>query len=82
MLPITMKKPVWLVPMCILDLTIGLFLLLVVGTSWFAPDLRDKAERRGLTGLVFLIAIANVAMPTVALWYHCRVGGEESGGDQ
>lgn len=80
MLPITMKKPVWLVPLCILDLTIGLFLLLVVATSWFAPDLKDKTDRRGLTGLVYFIAVTNIVMPTFALWYHCRVSAR--GGNQ
>lgn len=72
MLPITIKKPVWLVPLCILDLTIGLFLLLVVASSWFAPDLKDKADRRGLIGFIYMISFVNIAGPTVALWYHCK----------
>lgn len=81
MLPITMKKPLWLVPLCILDITIGLFLLLAVTTTWFAPDLKEKAERRGMTGFAVIAALINIAGPITALWYHCRESERTGGGE-
>lgn len=72
MLPITMKKPVWLVPVCIVDITIGIFLLLVIAAPGFTPDLKEKAARRGLTAFMVAVAGINIVGPITALWFHCR----------
>lgn len=79
MLPESMKKPLWLVPVCIADITIGLFLLLAVTLPGFTPDLKEKAERRGLTGLLLAAAAINIAGPIGALWYHCRTSAHTGG---
>ena len=81
MLPESMKKPVWLAPVCIADITIGVFLFLVVALPGFTPDLKEKAHRRGLTGFILVIAGINIAGPIAALWYHCRTS-ERAGGSQ
>jgi len=72
MLPITMRKPVWLAPVCVADITLGLFLLLVVAAPGFTPDLKEKADRRGLTVFILIVAGINIVGPVAALWYHCR----------
>lgn len=86
MLPVTMKKPVWLVPVCVVDITIGLFLLLVVTLPGFTLDLKEKAARRGLTEFILVVAAINIAGPIGALWYHCHASerierGETEGDD-
>lgn len=73
MLPTSMKKPVWLAPVCVADITLGLFLLLAVTSPWLTPDLKEKAARRGLTVILLAISAINILGPVAALWYHCRV---------
>jgi len=72
MIPITMRKPVWLVPICISNLTIGLFLLLAIVVPGFTPDLREQAIRNGIITLIFAAAVINIIGPVMALAYHCR----------
>jgi len=64
-----MRKPVWLVPVCIASLTVGIFLLLIVSTG-FDPELRDRADSRGGTGFLFLVGALNVLGPIACLMYH------------
>lgn len=86
MLPTTMKKPVWLAPLCVADITLGLFLLFLVTVPGFAPDLKEKASRRGLTAFLLAAASINIVGPVAALWYHCReskrIERGETGGDE
>lgn len=81
MLPTTMKKPVWLAPLCIADITLGLFLLLVVAVPGFSSELREKAARRGLTAFLAAAAGINIVGPIAALWYHCRESAHLDQGD-
>lgn len=78
MVPISMKKPVWLTLVCVADLTMGLFLMVVITAPGFAPELRERVAHRGLTGFIFAIAATNIFGPIAALWYHCRAS-ERSG---
>lgn len=69
MIPKSMKKPVWLVPVCIASLTLGIFLILTVSTG-FAPDLRDRADSRGGIGFLLLAGVLNILGPIGCLLYH------------
>jgi|GEM_PF-3871473 len=81
MLPTTMRKPVWLAPICVIDLTLGLFLLIVITLPGFTPDLKEKAARRGLTALILAVAGINIIGPIAALWYHCRASERDDQGE-
>jgi hypothetical protein len=72
MIPKTMRKPVWLVPLCISDLTLGLLFLLVITVPEFTPEMRERAVRHGVTWLIFGIAAINITAPVTALLFHCR----------
>jgi hypothetical protein len=71
MIPVSMKKPLWLAPCCIVSLTLGIFLALVVTTGLY-PELKDRADRRGGTGFLLMVGISNVTFPIAALWWHTR----------
>lgn len=69
-IPQDMKEPKWLMPVCILTFTIGVFLLTVLSTE-LAPETKERAASRGLTQLLCVLAILNIASPIAALFYFC-----------
>ncbi|MBU5636557.1 hypothetical protein KOM00_07380 [Geomonas sp. Red69] len=70
LIPEDMKEPKWMMPVCILTFTIGIFLLTVLSTE-LVPEMRGRAASRGLTQFLAAIAILNVASPIAVLYYYC-----------
>jgi hypothetical protein len=70
MIPKSMKKPVWLAPTCIMNLTTGIFLLLVYLCPDFAPRLHENMFRRGVYIIMPVISGVSILAPIFCLWYH------------
>ena len=74
MIPESMKKPFWLVPVSILSVTCGMFLMTVYLVPEFAPHMYEKMFRRGLYVAAPWVAFINIVIPVFALWFHTNRG--------
>lgn len=74
MIPESMKRPFWLVPVSILSVTGGMFFLAVYFFPEFSPHLRENMFRRGLHVAAPWVAFINIVIPVFALWFHTNRG--------
>lgn len=73
MIPESMKKNKWLVPGCIIGVTLGMYIMIVYLFPDFAPEMHERMVRKGLGVLAPFVGGVNILGPVATLWYHCRV---------
>lgn len=69
LIPQTMKRTVWLFPLCIMGVTLGIFMLLFAHTD-MDPELSDRISRRGGTEFCTFFGLLNILCPVWLLWFH------------
>ena len=74
MIPKSLKETWWLIPACIVAMTLGLFIMAVYLFPDFAPEMHERMVRKGLGVLAPLIGGFSILAPVATLWYHCRAG--------
>lgn len=69
MTPSILKKPVWLVPLLVFCLSMGMFLNAVMFIPGFNPSLQDGLTGKNLLIPAILCSFMCIAIPVVSLWY-------------
>jgi hypothetical protein len=81
MIPKSMRTPVWLAPACILNFTLGVFLLAVYFFPDFAPRMHLNMIRRGVYVIIPFVVVMNVIAPVMCLWYCSWVDERVAAGE-
>ena len=68
MIPDNLKVPFWLIPACILSMTVGLYLIIVLIIPGFNPYLMGRLEAMGFVPIAVGSGLLCFSLPILLLW--------------
>ncbi len=66
-MPKSLKERPWLIPLSILSLTLGIYIILTYAFPGFAPFLRERLAVKRLSVQVLALGLLEVALPILLL---------------
>ncbi len=82
-MPRYLQNHLWLVPICILSLSLGIYIILTLFLPEFNPHLCERFADKGVKPFAFFLGLACVASPITLLLISIEIDRmEESGEDE